>query len=138
MRNTLKLLIVMGFTCLLFSCQRLERSDLIGTYKAEYPNKVQILILNEDGTYEQLFTSTKGIPFEKYVGKWEFRKNFTSTGFLRHTVILHRELFIEYDQGRPDTVAVDGQHYLDPIFPVFSKRIYFELGADTGVYLIKQ
>jgi len=98
MRNTLKLLIVMGFTCLLFSCQRLERSDLIGTYKAEYPNKVQILILNEDGTYEQLFTSTKGIPFEKYVGKWEFRKNFTSTGFLRHTVILHRELFIEYDQ----------------------------------------
>ncbi|HVP36827.1 MAG TPA: hypothetical protein VMT04_07505 [Terriglobales bacterium] len=138
MQKGLKLLIVLGLVSLFFSCQRMERSDLIGTYKDEYPNKVQILILNEDGTYEQLFTSKTGISFEKYVGKWEFRKNFRPTGFLRHTVILHRKLLIGYDQERLDTAAVDGQHYLDPIFPVFSKKNYFELGADTGIFLIKQ
>lgn len=138
MQKGLKLLIALGFVVLFFSCQRLERSDLIGTYKAEYPNKVQILTLKEDGTYERLFTSTKGTPLEKYAGKWEFIKNFRPTGTLRHTVILHYGIVIEYDQGRADTTAETGEYYLDPILPVFSKKIYFELGADTGIYLTKQ
>lgn len=62
MQGRLKLLSLLSLVGLLFSCQRMERSDLIGTYKAEYPNKDQILILKEDGTYERLFTSIKGTP----------------------------------------------------------------------------
>lgn len=139
MQKGLCLLIVMGFVSLFFTCQFLEHSDLIGTYKAVYPDKVQILILKEDGTYERLFTTTEGTPLRKYVGRWEFRKNYWDTDILRHALILHGGIFIKYDGGKPDTTVNTSKDFLQPMSPLFSpKRVYFEIDADASIYLRKQ
>jgi len=99
--NLLAFILLATIIALMFACKQsqskgspsgdLTRSDVVGTYDINYDQPgyccgKEVLILHDDGTYEQIFTSNMG-KVQKNTGTWKFsaeKKLQTSNLYFSH------------------------------------------------------
>ncbi len=74
--------------------------DLLGTWRAEYGRSVDILVLNNDGTYDQMYTRlTDGYSFRNTGNKWRIETASSGGHYLHLTNMRRCDYFSELCQN---------------------------------------